>query len=100
MGESTRHKFVDGTRPRGLTFDSNDHRRPTRTARHPVVPGHGVESRPWCGDRAGRRGGGAGGIKNPHPGPLPWGEGGRRALGPASRCYAGTSFACGDEAGL
>jgi len=38
----------------------NDHRRPTRTARDPVVPRHGVELREREGDFAGGRGPGAG----------------------------------------
>ena len=44
-----------------LNFSTHDHRRPTRTARDPVVSGNGMKLRPWRGDRAGRCGGGAGG---------------------------------------
>ena len=36
--------------------------------------------------------GGAGGIENPHPGPLPGGEGGRRALGGGDAALETSSY--------
>jgi hypothetical protein len=63
-----------------------------------VVPGHGLELRPWRGDRAGRRGGGAGGFSGGGvEGAL--GESGTALEPEAAGIRGGGGGACGDEAG-